>query len=115
MYNDEREIELVESLSFIDATIDSQLSDTCCDRTIILLGDFNTSRDAIYTDNKLSSLNDLLNCLDLECCDDPDKSGVGHTYKHTGSNQFSYIDHVLIRRQKKQLIQCPEIVDNGAN
>ena len=115
MYNDKREIELVECLSFIDATIDSQLSDTCCDSTIILLGDFNVSRDAIYTDNKLSSLNDLLNCLDLECCDDLDKSGVGHTYKHTGLNQFSYIDNEFISRQKKQLIQCVEVVDRGAN
>ena len=76
MYNDEREIELVECLCFIDATIDSQLSDTCCDSTIILLGDFNASRDTIYTDNKSSSLNDWLNCLDLECCDDLDKSSV---------------------------------------
>ena len=106
MYNDEREIELVECLSLIDATNDSQLSNTCCDSTKIFLCDINASCDAIYADNKFSSLNNLLNCLDLECCADLDKSGVCPTYKHTRWNQFSYIDHVVISRQRNNLFNA---------
>ena len=101
---DEEEMQIVECMSFIDETVQSIFDSGYYRVSVIILGDFyasydainNNSYDAINNNGRLTCLRMLLQDLDMVCCDDLNLSGVNYTYKHKSLNHSSCIDHVLL-------------------
>ena len=89
MFNKENEQELLKCMSFIENMVNNELDDSGCDCTVLIMGDFNATYEAINNEARLLALNDLLNDLHLVCCDDLDKT-VGYTYTHGGLDQELY-------------------------
>ena len=108
-------MELLECMSFIENTVNNELDVTGCDYTVFIMGDFNSTYEAINNDARLLAQNNLFNDLHLVCCDDLDKTGVSYTYKHRGLDQKSYIDHFYISEMKKCLVSCIDNINSGGN
>ena len=113
--SDEEEMQIVECMGFIDETVQS-IFDCGYNRiSVIILGDFNASYDAINNNGRLTCLRMLLQDLDMVCCDDLNLSGVNNTYKHKSLNHSSCIDHVFVSRYVEQRVSAYTVMDSGSN
>ena len=102
-------------MSFIESMVNNELDDSGCDCTVLIMGDFKATYEAINNDARLLTLNDLLNDFNLVCSDNLDKTGVNYTYKHRGLDQKNCINHFYINEKKKCLVSCIENIDSGDN
>ena len=96
--SDEEEMHIVECMGFIDEIVQSIFDSGYRPNrvSVIILGDFNASYDAINNNGRLMCLRMLLQDLNIVCCDDLNLSGVNYTYKHKSLNHSSCIDHVFV-------------------
>jgi len=85
------------------------------DVKVIMLGDFNASEYAIYNDNKVIAVKQLIRDLNLNCLDYKDNSGVDYTYKHKTLGYCSYIDHVFVSENAVADVAVLSVIDDGSN
>ena len=113
--SDEEEMQIVERMGFIDETVQSIFDSGYNRVSVIILGDFNASYDAINNNGRLTCLRMLLQDLNMVCCDDLNLSGVNYTYKHKSLNHSSCIDHVFVSRNVEKRVSAYTVMDSGSN
>ena len=89
-YDDEQELQALESMSFIEEIVTNVRCANTCDARITILDDCNITLDKIIQDIELPLIKQLLADIDFVHYDDLDCFGVGYTYYHERLNHESY-------------------------
>ena len=114
-FDDEREMEVIECMSFIEETVADVVGDGCLEVHVIVMGDFNANCEKLFSDARLSSVKCLFDDMDLICCDHKDCNNIGYTYRHDGLGQTSFIDHVFMSSNFENAVKKFEIIDDPLN